>query len=132
MSQNEYIDLLKKGESAFYGIFHRYFWRDDKSGKSFFQIRTKQPLILKQQYQKMEKLRDRINKTDITWYYINCDASKTNTTYYEEKTPVKITGYFVTEGSSEYCWDFHVTSMQEASVDETTTIEYLSSIGISY
>lgn len=132
MSQNEYIDLLKKGESAFYGIFHRYFWRDDKSGKSFFQIRTKQPLFLKQQYQKMEKLRDQINKTDITWYYINCDASKTNTTYYEEKTPVKITGYFVTEGSSEYCWDFHVTSMQEASVDETTTIEYLSSIGISY
>lgn len=132
MSQNEYIECLKKGESVFYGIFHKYFWRNDKDGKSFFQIRTKQPLIIEQQYQRSEKIRDRIHKTDDTWYYMNCDASKISTSYYEEKTPVKIIGYFNTESNPEYCWDFCITGIQESSSDETATIEYLANTGISY
>lgn len=127
--------LIKKGECVFYGYFLRFLWRNEKTGNSFFQISTKQKLILEQQYHKKSVIRNRETKEDIAWYTINCDGSKFCTPCYAEKTPVRITGYFLNERQSEYSWDFYITSIQEASASETVTIEYLASDafpGITY
>lgn len=127
MPQQEDTQLIKKGESVFYGIFLRYLWRNEKNGNCFFQISTKQQLLLKEQFSKKEVLRDSYSKKDISWYTLNCNAANFCVPFYEKKTPVRITGYFLNEKDNGYCWDFKITSIQEASQEETVAIEYLAS-----
>ena len=122
-------------ESVFYGYFLHYTWRDEKTGRSFFRISTKHKLLLDKQYQKKNVIRDKETQQDITWYTVNCDASHISTPRYATKTPVKITGYFKSDVENGFCWDFQITAIQEASEEETITIEYLASDsfpGISY
>lgn len=127
MPQQEDTQLIKRGESVFYGTFLRYLWRNEKNGNCFFQISTKQKLLLKEQFSKKEIIRDSYSKKDISWYTLNCDAANFSVPFYEKKTPVRITGYFLNEKKSGYCWDFKITSIQEASQEETIAIEYLAS-----
>lgn len=127
MNYKEQDQLIKKGESAYYGYFVKYMWRNERNGNSFFQICTKQRMMFDQQFLKKEKKRNKDTDQDEDWYTIACDGSEYPVPYFEKKSPVKITGYFLTSKADCPGWDFKITSIQTATVDETVTIQYLAS-----
>lgn len=129
MSAKENDELIKEGQSAYYGYFERYLWRNEKNGNCFFRMYTKQEMLFPQQYQKSIIRRNRVEDMDETWYSITCDGSKINIPFFEKNIPLKVTGYFQTDSESGDAWDFKVTSAEVSSQDDTVTINYLASAG---
>lgn len=121
-------------ENVFYGVFKRFLWRNEKNGASYFLVSTKNFLILESMYSKKETKRNRKNEDEI-WFTMTCDGTKSHVPYFDSNTPVMMKGYFNTQTTGEYCWDFVISEIKEASNSESATIEYLASNsfpGINY
>lgn len=116
-----------KSTSVFYGYFQKYTWRNEKNGNSFFRIVTKQELLFQEQYCKKEVKKNPLTEQEEILYTINCDGSKYPVPYYDEKTPIRIRGFFRNLHDNGYGWDFQITDIRESTSDEMTTINYLNS-----
>ena len=121
------IDTTQSPSSVFYGYFSKYTWRNEKNGNSFFRIVTKQELFFEQQYCKKEVKKNPITEQEETLYTISCDGSKYPVPAYDEKTPIRIRGFFRNLHDKGFGWDFQITDIRESTSDEVTTIEYLNS-----
>lgn len=121
------IDTTQSPSSVFYGYFSKYTWRNEKNGNSFFRIVTKQELFFEQQYCKKEVKKNPITEQEETLYTISCDGSKYPVPAYDEKTPIRIRGFFRNLHDKGFGWDFQITDIRESTSDEITTIEYLNS-----
>ena len=121
------IETTQSPSSVFYGYFSKYTWRNEKNGNSFFRIVTKQELFFEQQYCKKEVKKNPITEQEETLYTISCDGSKYPVPAYDEKTPIRIRGFFRNLHDKGFGWDFQITDIRESTSDEITTIEYLNS-----
>lgn len=118
---------MPNNETILYGIFENNLWRDEKKGTSFFRMKTKQELFLKQMYQSTTVLRNPYTDEDETWYMVICDASDICCPSREKGSPIMISGEFLNTDSTGQVWDFKVSSVKEATNDINISIEYLSS-----
>ena len=110
-----------------HGIFVRFNWRDEKSGKSLFWIKIPDKPVLKEMYYSEKAFRDSITKEERTWYTISCVAMQTGVAAFAAKTPVVVTGYFVENKDKKYSWNFIVVSAREESSGASEIVDFLLS-----
>lgn len=113
--------------SVLYGYFNKYTWRNEKNGNSFFRIVTKQELLFNEQYCKKEVKVNPLTEEEEILYTVSCDGSKYPVPVFDEKTPIRVSGFFRNLHDRGYGWDFQITDVKESTSDEMTTIEYLCS-----
>lgn len=113
-------------ERTVFGTFLDNIWRDEKSGHSYFRMKTTNFLESEEMYQKQEVVRNVLTDKDETWFTIVCDASDVSMPLQKKGTPIKVTGYFNFESS----WELKATSVDFASEDDNTTMLYLQTFGI--
>lgn len=116
-----------RNETVFYGQFIDYIWRNEKNGKSYFKVSTRQKMILKEQYQQEYVIHNPDTMEDEVWRTVICDGSEYAVPFFYKKTPVRICGHFKNMSSKGDKWEFKIHSIQEASSEDTTTIAFLAS-----
>ena len=118
---------MPMNETVIYGVFLDNLWRNEKTGRSYFRMKTRQLLFLGKMYQSKEVIRNKKTGLDETWYTIVCDGSDIGIPSQKAGNPIKVSGYYMSDNQNSNSWDFKICKVSEATNDENVAIQYLSS-----
>ena len=80
-------------ESLLIGCMQTYLWRDERSGRCYFRLETRQEMPMKEMIRD-SYVKNNLDNKEIRWNVINCDATQAGISFFKERTPIKVYGYF--------------------------------------
>ena len=112
-------------ESLLIGCMQTYLWRDERSGRCYFRLETRQEMPMKEMIRD-SYVKNNLDNKEIRWNVINCDATQAGISFFKERTPIKVYGYFSLDSMPDgVAYDFIVTRVEETDAEEMTILEYL-------
>lgn len=121
---------MKGGRMELYGTFMSSYWRDEKSGESFFEIKVPFGQLSSLQFIKEKiSLKDCLTKNKYEWHVVTCKAlgKGFGIVPFRSKTPVIIKGSFKENRDTKYGWEFIVEEAKEGNLSEKTdTLKFLA------
>ena len=113
-------------ESLLIGCMQTYLWRDERSGRCYFRLETRQEMPMKEMIRD-SYVKNNLDNKEIRWNVINCDATQAGISFFKERTPIKVYGYFSLDSMPDgVAYDFIVTRVEETDAEEMTILEYLN------
>ena len=107
-------------ESLLIGCMQTYLWRDERSGRCYFRLETRQEMPMKEMIRD-SYVKNNLDNKEIRWNVINCDATQAGISFFKERTPIKVYGYFSLDSMPDgVAYDFIVTRVEETDAEEMT------------
>ena len=72
-------------ESLLIGCMQTYLWRDERSGRCYFRLETRQEMPMKEMIRD-SYVKNNLDNKEIRWNVINCDATQAGISFFKERT----------------------------------------------
>lgn len=81
-------------ESLLIGCMQTYLWRDERSGRCYFRLETRQEMPMKEMIRD-SYVKNNLDNKEIRWNVINCDATQTGISFLRKELQLRYMDIFL-------------------------------------